>query len=155
MNVNVIRDGRVKNALCDMMNVKWPIVMVMVIVLVANVNAFVDTKENYVKKVIEIWSLNDNNSYIKSYNKLNFAINGLLYSLIHCHAQRWPSARRKSFVIFRKFTKWKKIHPLDQLQYDAFISYVRYVGHAFTIALIYIIRIAQLIFFFFAFLNDF
>lgn len=50
-SVNVIPDGKAKNVHCVTMNVKWPIVMVMGIVLAVNVNVFEATKENYVKKV--------------------------------------------------------------------------------------------------------
>lgn len=50
-NVSVIPAGKEKNARCGMMNVKWPIVMVMDIVSAASVNASEATKGNCVKKV--------------------------------------------------------------------------------------------------------
>lgn len=50
-NVNVIPAGKVKNVHWDMMNAKYPIVMDMVIVLVANAHVYEDIRENTVKKV--------------------------------------------------------------------------------------------------------
>lgn len=52
-NANVIQDGKEKNVVFDMMNVKFLIVMVMVIVLTVNVAVFVATKANSAKKVIK------------------------------------------------------------------------------------------------------
>lgn len=51
MSASVTPAGRVKNVHCAMMNAKWPIAMVTVIVLAANVNVSEATKEPCAKKV--------------------------------------------------------------------------------------------------------
>lgn len=59
-NVNVILAGKEKSVHCVMMNAKYRTAMVMDTVLVGNAHVLVDTKGNFVKKVI----LNFLSSYI-------------------------------------------------------------------------------------------
>lgn len=60
-NVNAIQAGRVKNAHCVTMNVRWPIAMVTVIALVASANACAASRANSVKKVRQIRKIYDYN----------------------------------------------------------------------------------------------